>query len=81
MSGMRRRSIAIWDAEETAIEQQDNARDVLGWMCESKFRELGAKYSSADPWTSHVVTSGKLVTGQNPQSSPATAQAVVDALR
>ena len=69
------------DAEETQIDQHDNAKDELGWLCESKFRELGGKYSSGDPWTSHVVTCGNLITGQNPQSSPATAQAVVNALK
>ena len=69
------------DAEETAIGQQDNARDELGWLCESKFRELGAKYSCSDPWIPHVVTCGKLITGQNMASSLPTAQAVVNALK
>ena len=70
------------DAEETLFEYQDLVTGVNGWMTESKFRELGAKYSSGeDPMTSHVVTSGKLITGQNPASSEATAQAVVDALK
>ena len=40
----------------------------------------GGKYSKGDPWTSHVVVSGNLVTGQNPQSAEAFAQAVVKAL-
>ena len=40
----------------------------------------GGKYSKGDPWTSHVVVSGNLVTGQNPQSAEAFAEAVVKAL-
>ena len=40
----------------------------------------GGKYTKGDPWTSHVVVSGNLVTGQNPQSAEAFAQAVVKAL-
>ena len=42
----------------------------------------GGKYSKGDPWTSHVVVAegGKLITGQNPQSAEAFAEAVVKAL-
>ena len=40
----------------------------------------GGKYTKGDPWTSHVVVSGNLVTGQNPQSAEAFAEAVVKAL-
>ena len=42
----------------------------------------GGKYTKGDPWTSHVVVAegGKLITGQNPQSAEAFAEAVVKAL-
>ena len=42
--------------------------------------ELGARLDLADKFVSHAVTDGKLVTGQNPQSSEAVAQAVIIAL-
>lgn len=75
------------DAEETAEVMEGAAqcvKDQLGWLCESKFRELGAKYSKADDdWMPHVVTSacGKLITGQNFGSSEPAAQAIVKALK
>ena len=47
-----------------------------------RFAGKGGKYSKGDPWTSHVVVAegGKLITGQNPQSAEAFAEAVVKAL-
>jgi len=44
---------------------------------EQQMRDRGARYEKAFlPFTSNVVTDGKLVTGQNPQSAKATAQQV-----
>lgn len=36
---------------------------------ESKMKALGATYVAGDPWSSTAVRDGRLVTGQNPQSS------------
>ena len=49
--------------------------------CQAKFKEQGALYERADDWNSKAVTAGKLVTGQNPQSSGAVADAVLEALQ
>ena len=38
-------------------------------------------FESADAWNSKVTVSGKLVTGQNPQSSEACAEAVLGLLK
>jgi putative intracellular protease/amidase len=44
---------------------------------EQQMKDRGARYEKAFlPFTSNVVTDGKLVTGQNPQSAKATAQQV-----
>jgi putative intracellular protease/amidase len=43
---------------------------------ESKMKELGALFKGGADWSSTVVTSGQLVTGQNPASSRACADAV-----
>ncbi len=44
---------------------------------EQQMKNRGARYEKAFlPFTSNVVTDGKLVTGQNPQSAKATAQQV-----
>ena len=60
-----------------------STRVLKALSCERKSLESwakGGKYSKGDPWTSHVVVSGNLVTEQNPQSAEAFAQAVVKAL-
>jgi len=47
---------------------------------EDGLKGAGARYSSAPMMLSHVVTDGRLVTGQNPYSTPATAEAMVKAM-
>ncbi len=37
--------------------------------------------AQGDDWSEHVVTDGKLVTGQNPQSSEGVAKAVLAVLK
>lgn len=51
------------------------------WLVASTLRERGALVEDGAPWTSHVVRDGNLITGQNPQSSDAVAEAVIEALR
>jgi len=51
------------------------------FILEEKLKEQGADFLEGDPWSSHVVTDGNLITGQNPQSSAAFAEAVLNALR
>jgi putative intracellular protease/amidase len=40
----------------------------------------GGNYSKADDWQIHIAVDGMLVTGQNPASSEATAEAVLKLL-
>jgi len=47
---------------------------------ETEFKEQGGTFTNADPWNSHVVESGNLVTCQNPQSAEAGANKVVEIL-
>lgn len=54
--------------------------DVVPWTPEQKMKELGAEYSNKDAWTPYTVVDGKLITGQNPQSSEAVASKVIEAL-
>ncbi|GAA2838697.1 type 1 glutamine amidotransferase domain-containing protein [Crossiella cryophila] len=67
-----RRLTVFTDAEE---------RQALGentpWWVESELRERGAVIEAGEPWSNTVVVDGKLVTGQNPQSTVDTAAAVV----
>lgn len=50
------------------------------YSVEGRLRELGGQITTGPAWSSTVVTDGRFVTGQNPQSSVATAQAVLAVL-
>jgi putative intracellular protease/amidase len=60
----------------------DREEHEAGWSSALPFsleRELvgrGARVESASPWANHVVTEGRLVTGQNPGSAESVARAV-----
>ena len=51
---------------------------IMPFLLESRLRDLGAKFIAKPNWTDHVQVDGKLITGQNPQSSKSTARAVID---
>lgn len=53
---------------------------MVPFALETKLRELGADFVSANPWEDYVVVDGNLVTGQNPQSSDSFSKAVLEAL-
>jgi putative intracellular protease/amidase len=71
-----RRLAAFTDAEERIGGLADRAPFLL----ETRLRELGADVEAAAPWSEQVVVDGALVTGQNPQSSAAVAEAFLAAL-
>lgn len=64
------------NSEEEAVQKTN----VVPWLLADKLKELGGSYECGADWAVHVVTDGKLVTGQNPGSSEATAKAVLAAL-
>ncbi|KFZ36664.1 dimethylallyltransferase [Shewanella mangrovi] len=55
--------------------------DVVPFLIEDEFQRLGANYSKAADWSSYVVEDGKLITGQNPASSAAVAEAILAQLQ
>ena len=62
-------------------EEQTGLAANAPWLLEDKLVELGAEFSSAaEPWGTHVVVDRNLYTGQNPQSSAALAQRIVEDL-
>jgi len=67
---------AFTNAEEQAVQLDQ----VVPFALETRLRDLGGDFSQAQPFQSHVVTDGTLVTGQNPPSSAATALGVVKLL-
>ena len=64
------------DSEEKAVQLDG----LVPFLLEAKLKEQGGLYERGDDWSSKVCTEGKLVTGQNPQSSEACAEAVVSLL-
>jgi putative intracellular protease/amidase len=54
---------------------------VVPFLVEDMLKASGANYSKGADWQSHVVVDGLLVTGQNPASSGAAAEALLDMLR
>lgn len=70
---LKGRSVAGFsNAEEAAV----GLTEVVPFLLETRLGEAGFRYSSGAAFSSHVVTDGALVTGQNPQSSEAVARAM-----
>lgn len=67
---------AFTDEEEAAVQ----LTDAMPFLLESRLRELGADFVEADNFQPKVAVSERLVTGQNPASATAAAQAVLKLL-
>ncbi|MFF2110115.1 type 1 glutamine amidotransferase domain-containing protein [Rhodococcus koreensis] len=66
-----------WPEEEAA-----QRADAVPFRLQDELKKLGANYSMADkPFETYVVEDGRLITGQNPGSARAVAEAVVKALQ
>ncbi len=64
------------DQEEAAV----GLTKVVPFLLATKLKENGYQYSSSAVFTPHVVADGLLITGQNPASSQATADAMIEAM-
>lgn len=62
-------------------EEDGYARTDVPFLLEDALRAEGADYDATAPWQSKVIVDGRLMTGQNPASSGALAQAMVSALK
>lgn len=71
------RRLTVFTDEE---ELTGGLRTKTPWFVESTLREAGATIDSGPAWTSHVIRDGNLISGQNPQSSLAVAETLLDAL-
>ncbi|SFE37411.1 Putative intracellular protease/amidase [Bacillus sp. OV194] len=67
---------AFTDSEEREMKLTEE----VPFLLETRLRELGAEFVNGDNWTDFAVVDGKLVTGQNPQSSLSVARKVIDVL-
>ena len=71
-----RRVTGFSNEEEYAVQLEK----LVPFLLEDKLQALGAVYSRQNLWQEYAVTDGNLITGQNPQSSPLFATAVVEYL-
>lgn len=55
--------------------------DIVPFLVEDVLKEQGGQYSKGEDWSSYVLTDGLLITGQNPASSAATAEALLAKLK
>jgi putative intracellular protease/amidase len=64
------------NSEEEAVQ----LTTVVPFLVEDELKRLGGKYEKAPDWQSFVITDGRLITGQNPASSTAGAEALLKLL-
>jgi len=67
-----RKLTAFTDSEEAAV----GLTDAVPFLLETRLRALGCHFESAADFQPHVVVDGLLITGQNPASSAAAAEAL-----
>lgn len=73
---MGRKVTGFTNTEEIGVELDK----VVPFLVEDELTKLGAVFSKSDDWASYVVEDGLLITGQNPTSSAATAEALIATL-
>ncbi|MBY5660476.1 type 1 glutamine amidotransferase domain-containing protein [Rhizobium leguminosarum] len=61
-------------------EEEVQLTDVVPFLVEDELKRLGGLYEKAPNWQSFTISDGRLITGQNPASSTAGAQALVKLL-
>ncbi len=71
-----KRVTGFTNGEEEAV----HLTKVVPFLVEDELKRLGGLYEKAADWKSFVVVDGRLVTGQNPASSAAAAQALLKLL-
>lgn len=65
------------NTEEEAV----GLTEIVPFLVEDMLKENGGRYSKVDDWQVNVEVDGLLVTGQNPASSAATAEALLQLLK
>ena len=64
-----------------AEEEQVGLAEKVPFLLEDRLVKLGGLYEKAEPWHVHAVADENLITGQNPQSSEATADLILAGLK
>jgi len=72
-----KRVTGFTNAEEEAV----GLTAVVPFLLEDRLKQRGGLYTNAPNWTPYVQVDGKLVTGQNPESSGPAANELLKLLR
>lgn len=72
-----KRVTGFTNSEEEAV----GLTKVVPFLVQDELVRLGARYEKVADWQSFVITDGRLITGQNPASSQATADALLELIR
>lgn len=83
LSAVRADGTFVFAGKEMTVFSNEEERQGglnVPYLVADRLTELGARVSVGEPWSSTVVVDGGLVTGQNPQSSVATAERVASLL-
>lgn len=72
----QRKVTGFSNSEEDAV----GLTNTVPFLLENELQQLGGKYEKGNDWESYVVVDENLITGQNPASSKATAQALLKKL-
>lgn len=79
LSAVRADGSFVFAGQEMAVFSDEEERQGglnVPYSVAGRLTELGARLTTGEPWSSTVVVDGRLVTGQNPQSTVATATRV-----
>jgi putative intracellular protease/amidase len=71
-----KRVTGFTNSEEEAVQ----LTKVVPFLLEDELKRLGGQYEKTDDWQSLAIIDGRLITGQNPTSSEATAKALLSVL-
>ena len=72
-----KRVTGFTNTEEAAVE----LTDIVPFLVEDELKAKGGDFSRGDDWASYVVVDGLLITGQNPGSSAAAAEALLKTMK
>ena len=69
-----------FDCFTNAEEEANGTGKYMPFLLETALTEKGGIFCGAAPWADHVVTDGRLITGQNPMSALSLGKALLQAL-
>lgn len=64
-----------------AEEDANGTSKVVPFMLQTALTDEGADFQVGEMWSDHVVTDGRLITGQNPMSALSVGKAILEALQ